>query len=134
CPEGQESVVWERPERDARLAVGSRIVVTRRVGRGEVPTTEVVAELCPPKSWGSRGVGGIPVTGVANGTIEPLDDGKRSRVTFALDSKGTESANCWFRSWSDGRHAGNCPGTRDSSRKYSSGMRSQSWLWRRRSK
>ena len=63
-PEWQESVVSARPESDAPLAVGSRTVVTRRVGRREVPTTEVVAELCPPKSWGFRSVGGIPVTGL----------------------------------------------------------------------
>ena len=31
-----------------------------------------------------RGVGG-PVTAIANGTIEPLDDGQRYRVTISLD-------------------------------------------------
>jgi len=87
-PEWQESVVSARPEGDAPLAVGSRTVVIRRFGRREVPTTEVVAQLNPPRSWGFRGIGGIPVTGIANGTIEPLDNGKRSRVTSALDFEG----------------------------------------------
>ena len=84
-PEWQASVVSVRREGDAPLAVGSRALVTRRVGRRELQTTEEVAELNPPRSWGFRGVGGIPVIGIANGTIEPLGDGKRSRVTIALD-------------------------------------------------
>jgi uncharacterized protein YndB with AHSA1/START domain len=84
-PEWQESVVSARREGSAPLAVGSRTVVTRRAGRREAPTTEEVAELNPPRSWGFRGVGGIPVTGIANGTIEPLDHGRRSRVTIALE-------------------------------------------------
>jgi len=41
-------------------------------------------ELNPPRTWAVRGVGG-PLTAIAKGTIEPLDDGKRSRITIALD-------------------------------------------------
>jgi hypothetical protein len=44
--------------------------------------------LHPPRSWANRGVGGIPVIAVANGTVEPLDDGKRSRVTIACEFQG----------------------------------------------
>jgi len=84
-PEWQESVVSVRREGDAPLAVGSRALVTRRVGPRKLPTTEEVAELNPPRSWGFRGVGGIPVTAIAKGTIERLDNGKRSRVTIALE-------------------------------------------------
>jgi hypothetical protein len=40
----------------------------------------------PPRTWTVRGVGG-PLTAVAQGTIEPLDDGKRSRLTIALEFK-----------------------------------------------
>ncbi len=83
-PEWQESVVSVRREGDAQLAVGSRAVVTRRVGRRELPTTAEVAALNPPRSWGTRGIDG-PVRGIERGTIEPLDDGERSRVTIALD-------------------------------------------------
>ena len=78
------SVVSVRREGDAQLAVGSRAVVTRRVGRRELPTTAEVAALNPPRSWAVRGVGGS-VIAIAKGTIEPLDDGERSRVTIALD-------------------------------------------------
>jgi len=84
-PDWQESVVSARQEGDAPLAVGSRAVVTRRVGRRELPTIEEVAALDPPRSWGFRSVGGLPVSGIASGTIAPLDGGSRSRVTIALD-------------------------------------------------
>jgi uncharacterized protein YndB with AHSA1/START domain len=84
-PEWQDSVVSARPEDDGPLAVGSRTRVTRRVGGRALSTTEEVTELDPPTSWGFRGVGGLPVVGIARGTIEPLDNGKRSRVTIALE-------------------------------------------------
>jgi uncharacterized protein YndB with AHSA1/START domain len=86
-PEWQESVVSVRRQDDAPLAVGSRAVVTRRVGRREWPMTAEVSELNPPRSWGIRGVDG-PVRGNVKGIIEPLGDGERSRVTIALDFEG----------------------------------------------
>jgi hypothetical protein len=46
--------------------------------------TAEISELSPSRSWGVRGVDG-PVRGNVKGTIEPLDDGERSRVTIALD-------------------------------------------------
>lgn len=86
-PEWQESVVSVRREGDAPHAVGSRVVVTRRVGRREMPMRMELAELNPPSSWAVRGVDG-PVRGMAKGTIEPFGDGERSRVTIALDFEG----------------------------------------------
>jgi uncharacterized protein YndB with AHSA1/START domain len=84
-PEWQESVVSARREGAAPLAVGSRTQVTRRVGRRELSSTEEVTEMDPPRSWASRGAGGIPVVGVAKVTVEPLEGGNSSRVTIALD-------------------------------------------------
>jgi hypothetical protein len=46
-----------------------------------------MAELNPPRSWAVRGVGGS-LTAIAKGAIEPLDGGKRSRVTIALEFEG----------------------------------------------
>jgi uncharacterized protein YndB with AHSA1/START domain len=83
-PEWQESVVSVRREGDAAVGVGSRTVVTRRIGRREQPMTVELSELNPPSSWAIRGVDG-PVRGMAKGTVEPLGDGDRSRVTIALD-------------------------------------------------
>jgi uncharacterized protein YndB with AHSA1/START domain len=87
-PEWQGSVVSARREGNGPLAVGSRALVTRRVGPRQLPTTEEMAELNPPRTWAVRGVGGLPVIAIAKGTIEPVDDGKRSRVTIALEFKG----------------------------------------------
>lgn len=86
-PEWQESVVSVRREGDAPTAVGSRAVVTRRVGRMERAMTMELTELNPPISWAVRGVDG-PIRGNVKGTIEPLGDGERSRVTMALELEG----------------------------------------------
>jgi uncharacterized protein YndB with AHSA1/START domain len=86
-PEWQESVVSVRREDSAPIAVGSRAVVTRRVGRREQAMTAELAELNPPRSWAVRGIDG-PVRGNVRGTIEPFDDGARSRVTIELDFEG----------------------------------------------
>ena len=85
--EWQESVVSTRIEGSGPPAVGSRVVVTRRIGRGERAMTAEMTELNPPRSWGVRGVDG-PVRGNVKGTIDPLDDSARSRVTIELDLQG----------------------------------------------
>ena len=85
-PDWQESAVSARGD-SFPLAVGSRVVVTRRVGRMERAMTNEVTELNPPKSWSLRGTDG-PVRGNVQGTVEPLSDGERSRVTLALDFEG----------------------------------------------
>ncbi|MFG2029360.1 SRPBCC family protein [Streptomyces sp. NPDC048825] len=83
-PEWQESAVSVRPLGDAPLAVGSRVVVTRRIGRRDIPMTSEVTELDPPRSWRVDGIDG-PIRGHVKGTIEPLGDGERSRLTMSLD-------------------------------------------------
>jgi carbon monoxide dehydrogenase subunit G len=86
-PEWQEGVVSARREGVAALGVGSRAVVTRRAGPRKLVRTEEIAELNPPRTWTVRGVGG-PLIATAKSTIEPLDDGERSRVTIALAFEG----------------------------------------------
>jgi hypothetical protein len=73
-----------RREENTPIAVGSRVVVTRRVGRCKLAMTMELAELTPPSSWAVRGIDG-PVRGIVKGTVEPVGDGERSRVTIALD-------------------------------------------------
>src|SRR5215218_3662062 len=51
------------------------------VHRGDV-------ELDPPRTWANRGYGGLPVTVLANGRVEPLADGKRSRLTISTQFQG----------------------------------------------
>ncbi|MEU9955207.1 SRPBCC family protein [Streptomyces sp. NPDC050982] len=83
-PEWQESAVSVRPVGNAPVAVGSRVVVTRRIGRRDIPMTSEVTELDPPRSWRVDGIDG-PIRGHVKGTIEPLGDGERSRLTMSLD-------------------------------------------------
>jgi uncharacterized protein YndB with AHSA1/START domain len=84
-PDWQESAVSARG--DTPLTVGSRVVVTRRVGGTERTMTSEVTEINPPTSWGLRGIDG-PIRGNVKGTIEPVGDGERSRVTLTLDFEG----------------------------------------------
>jgi uncharacterized protein YndB with AHSA1/START domain len=72
-PDWQESAVSVRG--DSPLAVGSRVVVTRRVGRMERSMTNEVTELSPPTSWSLHGTDG-PIRGKVKGTVEPLGDGE----------------------------------------------------------
>jgi uncharacterized protein YndB with AHSA1/START domain len=85
--EWQESVVSTRTEEGGPASVGSRVAVTRRIGRGERTMTSELTQLSPPRGWALRGIDG-PVRAIVKGTIEPLDDGARSRVTIELDFEG----------------------------------------------
>jgi uncharacterized protein YndB with AHSA1/START domain len=86
-PEWQESVVSARKLDDAPVGVGSRIVVTRRIGGREQPMTMELTELNAPSSWAGRGIDG-PVRGKVRGTVEPVGEGERSRLTITLDFEG----------------------------------------------
>ncbi|MFG2484387.1 MULTISPECIES: SRPBCC family protein [Streptomyces] len=86
-PEWQDSAVSAVPIGDLPVHVGSRILVTRRIGRRRVPTTMEFVELDPPRSWHVHGIDG-PVRPDVRGTIEPLDGGARSRVTLDVDFEG----------------------------------------------
>jgi protein-S-isoprenylcysteine O-methyltransferase Ste14 len=86
-PEWQGGVVAARRRDTGPLSVGSTAVVTRRVGPRTVSLTQQITELNRPKTWTVRSVGG-PLVGTARATIEPLDNGKHSRVTIALDFEG----------------------------------------------
>jgi uncharacterized protein YndB with AHSA1/START domain len=85
--EWQRDVVRARLEGDGPPGVGSRFVTTRRVGGTERTMTQEITECIAPRSWAARGVDG-PIRPNATVTVEPLDGGARSRVTFALDFEG----------------------------------------------
>ncbi|MFE7171805.1 SRPBCC family protein [Streptomyces sp. NPDC057616] len=86
-PEWQLSAVSAEQLDAGPLHPGSRVRVTRRVGSREMPMTMEFTEYEPPHSWGLRGVDG-PVRGTFHGVVEPLDDGRRTRVTMDLDFEG----------------------------------------------
>jgi uncharacterized protein YndB with AHSA1/START domain len=86
-PDWQESVVSVRREGEGPVVVGSRVVVTRRVGRRDRAMTVEMSELNPSSSWAVRGIDG-PIRGMVQGTVEPLENGEHSRVTIKLDLEG----------------------------------------------
>jgi hypothetical protein len=82
--EWDDSVVSAHREDPSPLTMGSKTTVLHRMGPWKVPTTEEVVEWNPPRQFTNRGVSG-PLAGVARCTIEPLNDGRRSRLTIALE-------------------------------------------------
>ena len=85
--EWQEALVSAELQGDGPLGVGSRVVQVRRLGRSERTITTELTEYNPPRSWAFRGIDG-PVRPVGKGTIEPLEEGARSRLTMEIDLEG----------------------------------------------
>ena len=85
--EWQHDVVGVRIDGGGPPAVGSRFTTTRRIGGVERTMTQEVTDHSPPTSWAVQGVDG-PIRPSASITVEPLDGGARSRVTFTLDFEG----------------------------------------------
>jgi uncharacterized protein YndB with AHSA1/START domain len=86
-PEWQLSAVSAERLDEGPLHPGSRVRVNRRIGRREIPMTMELDEYAPPSSWGMHGVDG-PVRAHVHGEIEPLDEGRRSRLTLEVDFEG----------------------------------------------
>ena len=86
-PEWQNDVVSVQMEADRPPGVGSRFTTTRRIGGTERTMTQEITEISPPRSWAAHGVDG-PIRPAASITIDPLNNGARSRVTFALEFEG----------------------------------------------
>jgi uncharacterized protein YndB with AHSA1/START domain len=86
-PEWQGGVVSVSSEAETPPRVGSRAVITRRVGPRRLTAPEEVTELNAPRTWCVRAVDGA-VEARARGVVEPLEDGRRSQVTISLDFHG----------------------------------------------
>ncbi|MGH3736317.1 MAG: SRPBCC family protein [Micromonosporaceae bacterium] len=84
--EWQYDVVNVRMEGGAP-GVGAQFTTTRRIGPSERTMTQQITRVDPPRHWAVRGVDG-PLRPSASITVEPLDDGARSKVTFTLDFEG----------------------------------------------
>lgn len=65
-------------------SVGARFATTRRIGGVERTMLQEVTRADPAGGWAARGVDG-PIRPHASLTVEPLDEGRRSRVTFEID-------------------------------------------------
>ena len=85
--EWQDAVVSARLLETGPVKQGSRISLTRRMGKREQTMTSELTEYSPPRSYAFRVTDG-PVRALGKGRFEPLDDGARTRFTFELDFEG----------------------------------------------
>ncbi|MEH0821701.1 MULTISPECIES: SRPBCC family protein [unclassified Micromonospora] len=85
--EWQDDVVGVHLESAGPVGLGARFTTARRIGGVERTMTQEVTEDRPPHRWAVHGVDG-PIRPRMTITVEPLDEGARSRVTFALDFVG----------------------------------------------
>ena len=85
--EWQQNVIGGRMDDDGPRGVGARCLTTRRIGFAKRDVTAEVTELDPPRRWAVRGVDG-PIRAVVHVTVDSVDEGRRSRVTIAIDFEG----------------------------------------------
>lgn len=85
--EWQGNIVSTTVETEGPTRVGSRAVNRRKVPGGERDIPYEVTEHDPPRMVSFRGTDG-PVRPVGTVTVEPRDDGSRSRVSIKFDLVG----------------------------------------------
>jgi uncharacterized membrane protein len=85
--EWQEEIVSSKLETEGPTRVGSRATDTRRMPGGPRDISYEIVEHDPPRKTSFRGLEG-PVRAVGTVTVEPLDDGSRSRLTLEFDLEG----------------------------------------------
>ncbi|MFU8855002.1 SRPBCC family protein [Micromonospora sp. SL1-18] len=78
---------WQRDVVSVRMLSDSRFVTIRRINGTERTMTQRISHNDPPRSIAVQGIDG-PFRPHATITIEPTNDGARSRVTFTLDFEG----------------------------------------------
>jgi carbon monoxide dehydrogenase subunit G len=85
--EWQRNVISGHMDGEGPHGVGARCLTTRRIGFAERPVTSEITHIDPPRTWGVRGIDG-PIRAIVNVTVDPVEKGRRSRVTIDLDFDG----------------------------------------------
>ncbi|MEU7871494.1 SRPBCC family protein [Dactylosporangium sp. NPDC049140] len=75
---------WQADVRRVEVHADGRFTTVRRIAGADRGMLQQVTVAEAPWRWAARAVGGA-VRPEATVTVEPLDDGRRSRVTFTLD-------------------------------------------------
>jgi uncharacterized protein YndB with AHSA1/START domain len=78
---------WQRDVVGVRVRDGGRFETARRISGSERTLVQQIIRNDPPAAWAARAVDG-PIRPHATITIEPVDGGRRSRVTFTLEFTG----------------------------------------------
>lgn len=85
--EWQANVTGGHLESDGPPQPGDLCVNTRRIGLVERAVTSEISLTDPPRRWGVRGLDG-PIRADVDVTVDPIDDGRASRVTITIDFQG----------------------------------------------
>jgi uncharacterized protein YndB with AHSA1/START domain len=83
----QKGVTSGHMDEPGPVTLGSRCLTVRRIGFAERPIAAVVTSVDPPHTWSVRGTDG-PIRSEVTVTVDPLDGGRRSRVTIELEFTG----------------------------------------------
>lgn len=78
---------WQRDVEGTRMLGDAEFTTIRRFSGARRTLVQRITHDDPPHSWSARGIDG-PIRAHATITVEPLDGGSRSRVTFTLDFEG----------------------------------------------
>jgi uncharacterized protein YndB with AHSA1/START domain len=78
---------WQPDVVSVRMIGDSRFTTTRRITGAERTMTQQITRNDPPLGWAAQGIDG-PIRPHATISVEPIEDGRQSRVTFSLDFEG----------------------------------------------
>ena len=78
---------WQPDVVGVRVLDESGFATTRRISGAERTMTQRITRNDPPSSWAAEGVDG-PIRPHASISVEPIQGGTASRVTFTLDFEG----------------------------------------------
>ncbi|HCT77253.1 MAG TPA: hypothetical protein DGG94_11970 [Micromonosporaceae bacterium] len=78
---------WQHDVVNVRMLEDSQFTTTRRISGAERTMIQQITRSDPPHQWAAQGIDG-PIRPHATITIEPINGGTRSRVTFTLDFEG----------------------------------------------
>lgn len=78
---------WQHDVVSVRMIGASRFITTRRISGAERSMTQEIIRNDPPSGWAAQGIDG-PIRPHATISIEPIENGGQSRVTFTLDFEG----------------------------------------------
>ena len=86
-PQWQNGVVDGHRVGDQPASVGDKCVNTRQIGFAKRSVTSEITGIDAPRTWSVRGTDG-PVRAAVDVSVDPIDDGQRSKVTITIEFTG----------------------------------------------
>jgi hypothetical protein len=85
--EWQKGVVDGQRPGEGPASVGDQCINTRQIGFAKRRITSEITRIDVPRTWSVRGIDG-PIRAAVDVNVEPLEEGKRSRVTITIGFSG----------------------------------------------